>query len=116
MSILDGPTLISRPSGILRAPVNISASGPNDVVAASTGKRIVVLSYVLIASAPTTVKWLSDTTALSGPMPFSLGGGVSATSDSALIGLLETAAGQTLKVELGTAVQVSGHLTYVLLT
>lgn len=101
-------------SNPMYAPISGSTNGDNTVVAAVSGLKIRVLSYTLIAASAVNVRFESGAggTALTGVMPVGANGGVSATFCPA--GHFETAAGSLLNMELGGAVQVSGHLTYVL--
>lgn len=100
-----------------RAPkfaiISGASSGNNTLVAAVTGKKIRVLSYALVAAGAVTVRFESgaDGTALSGVMSLAANGGLACAFNEG--GWFETAAGVLLNMELGGAVQVSGHLTYI---
>lgn len=96
------------------AVVNTASSGANTIVAAVTGKRIKVVSYVLIAVTAVTVEWRSGTSANSIMGAASLGatGGVAALGDPTTP-LFECASGALLGLQLGGAVQVSGHVCYI---
>lgn len=99
------------------AKIDISSSGANTVVAAVAGRRIKVLGYTLVAAGAVTVKWQSDTTDLSGAMALAANGVVAvAPGGDSLdpVPVLATAAGEALKITLGGAVAVAGHLTYVI--
>lgn len=95
------------------AVVNVSSSGANTVVAAVTGKRIKVFSYVLVATTAVTVEWRTATTSagLMAPMPLGANGGISAIGTPE-VPLFQTVAGELLGLQLGGAVQVSGHIGY----
>ncbi len=94
---------------VINPPATATA---NTIVAAVTGKKIVVLSYTLVAAGAITVTWRSDATLISGPLAFAANGGTApATTPEAP--LLETAAGQALILLNSAAVQVGGHLTYI---
>lgn len=99
------------------AVINASASGSNTVVAAVTGKRIRVLSYVMIAAGDVTVTWRSASTAISGPMALATNGGAAPGSGQmapvGLFGQFQTEAGEALNMNLSAAVAVGGHLTYI---
>lgn len=99
------------------AVVNASASGSNTVVAAVANKRIRVLSYVIIASGAVTVTWQSASTAISGPMALAANGGAAPSAGQSvpagLIGQFETNQGEALVVNLGSAISVGGHITYI---
>jgi hypothetical protein len=94
-----------------RASVAASSSGNNEIVAAVSGKIIVVTSYVLVASGTVSAKWRSASTDISGAMSMSDTTGAAA-SDPAH-GLVETVAGEALNLNLNGAVAVNGHITYV---
>lgn len=95
------------------AVIDHATSGDNTLVAAVTGKKIRVLSYVLVASGAVTVRFESGAsgTALTGQMSLAANGGISAPFNEN--GYFETAAGVLLNLELGGAVSVDGHLSYV---
>lgn len=95
------------------ASVSVADSGDNTAVAAVSGKRIRVLSYVLNSVTAVAVRFESGAggTALSGVM--SLGATSVLASGYNPLGHFETAVGALLNLELGGAVQVSGHITYV---
>lgn len=99
------------------AKIDVSNAGANTVVTGVPTKKIRVLSYVIIAAGAVTAKWQSGTTDLSGAMPLAANGGaapsISILAPGAMIGLFETAAGDSLVLNLGGAVNVSGHLTYI---
>ena len=99
------------------AVVNASASGTNTVVAAIANKRIRVLSYVIVAAGDVTVTWQSASTAISGPMALAANGGAAPSAGQSvpagLIGQFETNQGEALVVNLGSAISVGGHITYI---
>lgn len=102
-------------ASIFFVKIDTAASGGTDLVAAAgAGNRIRVLSYVVVAGGTVNVKFTSGTgpTDVTGPMPLVVNGGVSANSDR--FGLFATAANAKLSINLSAAVQVSGHLTYIL--
>ena len=93
------------------ASISASSSGDNAIVAAVTSKKIRVLSYVLTASAAVNAKWRSATTDKSGLLYLDAKGGVAAAENHG--GLLETASGEALNLNLSSAVAVGGHVSYV---
>lgn len=99
------------------APVDVSAAGDTTVVVADTaGRRVKLLSYLLVAGGTTTVRWKDGAGALlSGPIPLILNSGVASplgTPDGRW--LLETAPDQGLVLNLSAPVAVGGHLSYFL--
>lgn len=87
-----------------------ATAADNEVVAAVTGKRIILVGYTLVSTGTNILTWKSDTSALSGPM---------AVAANAIIvvpetarGLMTTVAGEALNLAMGSATQVSGHIVY----
>lgn len=105
---------------LLPAAIDTAASGDTTIVRGVPGQKIKVVNYTLVAAAAVTARWLSgkatgqgQQTNLSGAMAFAANGGAAPTSQPAAH-LFETAQGQDLVLNLGGAVQVSGHLMYFL--
>jgi hypothetical protein len=98
------------------ASIDAASSGDNTVVAADATRKIKVLSYLAVADAAVTVRWKSGaSTNLSGAMSFAATGGCVAPPVPPGGGhWLETAVNQALVLNLGGAVGVRGHLSYVL--
>lgn len=102
-------------SAQVRYAVISGSAGDVEVVAATTGKKIRLLSYYIRQSAAGTVRFEGGAagTALSGVM-------VTTTADLVIsadfhpYGHLETAAGVSLSIEAGTGA-VMGHATYQLI-
>ena len=101
-------------SELLRAVIAAATLGDNTLVAAVTGKKIRVMSVVLVASGgANSVRFESAAggTALTGVMDLA--------SDGQLIlpyhpsGWCETVAGQLLNLELSAGTAVAGVLSYV---
>lgn len=94
--------------------VSCASSGDNTLLAAVTGHKIRVLSYTLVAAGAVTVAFESAAsgTALTGDM--SLITGVPLVVSFEREGHFQTAVSELLNLELGGAVQVSGHITYCL--
>ena len=96
------------------AVIDHAGSGDNTLVAAVAGKKIRVLSYVLVSAGAVTARFESAAsgTALSGQMTLAASTVVSAPYNK--LGHFETIAGELLNLELGGAVSVDGHLVYQL--
>ena len=94
------------------ATVSLATSGT--IVAAVAGKRVRVLAYLIVCTSANAVTWQTSTgnVPLSGSMSFGASGGVSAPFSQ--VGHFQTIAGDGLVLALGSAAQVSGHLTYVM--
>ncbi len=80
----------------------------NEIVAAVTGKKIIVTSLVLVCTSANSVNWEDGTTDISGVMSFPANGGYSMSGSR----LLETTAGAALQLTQTGATVVSGHLSY----
>ena len=95
------------------ASIAAASSGDNTLVAAVTGKKLRVLSLVLVSTAKQTVRFESGAsgTALTGQMEVA--------ANAALVlpfnpeGWFETAAAALLNLELGGANAVAGGFSYV---
>lgn len=98
------------------ASVDTATSGDNTIVAAVPGRKIRLINYTVIASGDVSIRWKSASTNLSGAMALAANGGAapsgSGQSPAGFIGVLETNSGEALVLNLGSAIQVSGHLTY----
>ena len=95
------------------AVIAATTMGNNTLVAAVTGKKIRVLSAVLVASGgANTVRFESDAdgTALSGLMDIGDNGQLVLPLNG--FGWLETVAGELLNLELSAATLVAGVLVY----
>jgi len=103
------------------AVINATSAGSNTVVPAVANKKIRVLAFTALTDANVTISFLSNTTPITGPMPVLASGGMSTsigqlgTGGHGVFGLMETEAGQALNLNLGTACNVGGMLTYYLI-
>ncbi|HEX8266970.1 MAG TPA: hypothetical protein VF596_16330 [Pyrinomonadaceae bacterium] len=99
----------------LYAPIDVASSGDNTLVAAVSGRRIKVLDYTFVCSGTVNAKFRSNSTDLTGAMAFVANSGIASAKGSISQGaILATQSGEALKLNLSSAVQVSGHLTYYL--
>lgn len=96
--------------GPLRASISENTIANNEIVGAVANKRIVVLNVVITVQSGQTMQWKSGTTAISGAMDSSY------TAGDAHAGLLVTAIGEALNLDMTAATLIAGHLTYILLT
>lgn len=97
------------------AVIAASATGDNTIVAAQgPGKKIRVLSYVIVAKATTTARFESGAggTALSGQMTLVANNVVSSGFNP--FGHVETAANELLNLET-SADGLYGHVTYIVI-
>lgn len=94
------------------AKVDMSTATTTAIVAATTGKKIKVVSYTLVGGGATNVTWKSATTALTGAIPLIASTVVAVGGQQDGGHVLETAAGEALNLTNSAAVQVSGHVSY----
>lgn len=99
----------------IKVLISAASSGDNTLVTAVAGHKIRVLSYKLVAAGAVTTRFESAAggTALTGVMSQITGVPNDAPFEREGV-LPDTVAGELLNLELGGAVQVSGHLTYCL--
>jgi hypothetical protein len=97
--------------------ISAASSGDNTLIAAVTGRRIVVTGYVLISSGTVNAAFKSGaSTALTGAFPLTAQAGASAAPWSGAgtrkVGWFATSSSEALVLNLSGAVGVYGHLTY----
>lgn len=99
-------------SDIKFAPINATLSGDNTLVALVASTIIRLVSITLSASGQVNAKFKSGAgTDISGLLYFDTRGGL--VNPEASRGLLQTAAGEALVLNLSSAVTVGGFLSYV---
>lgn len=96
---------------IRTAAINTAASGATSLVSAVAGNNIVVLAYHFSAAGAVNVKFQSASTDLTGAMTCATG--VPHDAASTDYGLFQTATNEALNINLSGAVQVSGHIVYI---
>lgn len=97
--------------------INETATGDNEIVAAVSGKKIRVLSYVVTGDVAGTFRWESPAgTPISGLMVMTAVGISNGCVEASFnpCGHFETTSGGALSVEMTTASDLQGHLTYIL--
>lgn len=99
--------------------INTASSGVNVIVAAKTGLVIRLLHYVLVSAGTVTVQWQSHT------VPTNLTGAMTLIEGVPLVcpptpntipkrqSYVDALVGESLDLNLGSGVQVSGHIEYV---
>lgn len=100
-------------TGLLFAPIAVSSSGDNTLLAADATHKIKVVGYTIVAASAVSAKFKSGATDLSGAMSLAANGGVVSNSLT-FAHLLETAINSALILNLSGAVAVSGHFSYFL--
>jgi hypothetical protein len=93
-----------------RISVTTASSGDNTLVAAIAGTQVRVVNFSLVAVTANAVQFKSGSTALTGVMSLGATGVLAPGYDPT--GHIITAAGEALILNLGSATQVSGWLTY----
>lgn len=95
------------------ATISASSNGDNTLIAAVTGKKIRVLSYVLVSNGTVNAKFQSGAsgTDLTGLLYEVANSGVSAGYNP--VGHFETAVSTLLNLNLSAGTAVGGHITYV---
>lgn len=91
--------------------ISTSSSGNTELIAAVTGRKIRVISYVIVCNAAVNVKFQSGSTDITGLLYFAANGGAACTVEG--LGCFQTAAGEALNINLSGAIAVGGHITYV---
>jgi|SRR5215469_7752383 len=103
---------------MLSAPINISTSGDNTLVAAQPGRRVRVLGFLLAGAGAVNATWKDGAgTALSGPLALAAAGGtITAPIAPPVVGSqlfwMATGVGQSLVLNLSAAVGVGGVVVY----
>lgn len=96
---------------VKHAAVSAGSSGANAIVAApGAGQKIVLVHYVLSASAAVNAKWQSATTDKTGLIYFPAAGN---HIESGFGAQVECAANEALNLNLSGAVTVGGHVAYI---
>ena len=96
---------------IKQAKIDETAAAENEIIAGIAGKILRVLAFTLVTNAASTVTWRSNSTDITGPMPLGVNGRVGA--EFAEEGHFETAAGEALRLNAGTATAHGGWVVYV---
>jgi hypothetical protein len=103
------------PQVVQYAPINVSSSGANTLVASDPTRKIKVQSYIVVAAGTVTVTFKSNSTALTGPMPLVVNSGVACPPVKPTDGsYFQTAANEALVLTLSDTIGVTGHLSYYL--
>ncbi len=89
--------------------ISEATAATHEIVAAVAGKSIRVTNVLFSTASGQTAIWRSGSADISGPIAESY-----STGDNEL-GILATNEGEALNLVLSAAVQVSGHLVYVLM-
>lgn len=97
----------------LFAAISASSSGDNTVVSGVAGHQIRVVRYSLMCAGAVVVTWKSSVAgAISGPRSFAANGGK--VEPYCPEGIIQTAVGDGLVLNLSGNVSVGGDLTYIL--
>ena len=113
----NGDAVPLTAAAVKRAKIDEAASGDNELVAAVSGKKICLLSCLLVAKEAVDVTFYSDVqaggTALSGAISLAANQGVMLPAPTDPRNhWIETAASKKLNLFTSAAKQISGFLTY----
>lgn len=111
--ILDYIASLTNPIvDMLYAKIDRSTSGDGTaIVAASSGLKTKVVSYLIVAASDVNVVWVSGSTDISGAIPLTYNSGVAISGNSGNP-VLETAVGEALYLNLDDDIAVTGHIAY----
>ena len=104
---------MQRTPGLKFATIAQGVAGTTQLVAATAGKKIVVLNYAITLSAAGTAKFQSAATDITGAMDFAAQGGSVAAAGDSIVALFETNPGEALNL-VTTGGAGKGHLAYFL--
>lgn len=96
--------------------IEITGSGLATVVSAVAGCKIRVISYLLSTDAANSFVWKSGANAISGSIAVASilqDGQAGAPSPIGMLGVLETASGEALNLQVANTAVVGGYLTYI---
>jgi hypothetical protein len=106
---------VTRASPLVSPHVRLGAtpasSGANELVAASAGAKYRVLAAAIVATTAVSVKFQSASTDITGTFPLGANGGLVLPFNEH--GWFETAAGEALNLNLGSAVSTGVQLHYI---
>lgn len=105
-SVMDTPNY-----PVKSASLDASSLGSNQVVAASSGKSINVLSMALVTTLANSVKFLSAASQISPTMPLASNGGFVLPYNP--YGWFKTEAGEALNVNLSVGTAIGVIVTYI---
>lgn len=98
----------------LFAAISASTVGDNTVVAGTSGKQIRVVAYNFVCAGAVVVTWKSSVAgAISGPKSHAANGGMA--PPFCPCGILQTAIGEDLVINLSGNVSVGGEVVYILI-
>lgn len=93
--------------------LNATALGATEILAARSGQCIRVISVAVVATTATTVKFQSASTDISATWPLGANGGLVMSFNEH--GWFQTAAGEALNINLGSAVATGVQINYIVL-
>jgi hypothetical protein len=114
VQVKSGVLDIATETALRRVAVSAATAGDHTLVAAVTGQKVKVLGALLIGAGAVSVKFNSDSTALTGVMPLAVeGNGLVMPMTHRGYHWLETAAGAALVLNLSGSVAVTGIIVYL---
>lgn len=97
-------------SETIKVSFDENTAADHELVAAEAGKKIVLVSMLLVASDAVSVQFKSAANNISGVMPLAANAGF--VLDQNYTGHTETNTGEALNLNLSAAIQVGGMLSY----
>ena len=95
------------------AGITASASGTTTIVAAVSGKQIIIVRWSLTANGTVNVNWQSHTTTATATGLHYMTQYASAGGAYCPVGIFATVAGEALDLNLSASVSVGGELTFI---
>lgn len=102
--------LYSRLPELQSTPISFSGSGDNEIVAAVSGKRVLIHRLFIVCGGATSITFKRGSTSLSGALPMVSGGGI--TFDITGEPWFTTGLAENFVIGSSSAVQVSGCCYY----
>lgn len=101
-------------TAVISALANPSASGQSEVIAAKAGAAIRVLGLAVVATTANAVKFQSASTDISATFPLGANGGLVLPYTEH--GWFQTAVGEALNINMGTATATGVHVVFQYMT
>lgn len=102
--------VLPRETAVKNTFVTVTSLGSNEVIAAITGKRIRVVGLAVITTLANAIKFMSAATGISATLPLGANGGVVLPFNEH--GWFQTAEGEALNINLGTATSTGVQVVY----
>ncbi len=90
-------------------PIDTSTIGDSAILAGIAGQKFIIYSVAVIVAAANAITWKSGATTIIGACPLAANGGYHLES---ILGIAETAGGDSLVINLSVSTQTGGSITY----